>query len=320
MDLERMLEKCRAGQWKIDQLDWTVKPRQMSRDEETTIVQYFTDMAAIERLAGALFAVQRDLVEDPILKKIFATFVADEERHAQVAERLADFYNVSNYRIYRTSPELVRFRPHFLDAIRYVSPEIANVYITSGELMLDIALLRSLNDYVNDDMSNQAMDLINRDESRHIAMDYFMMEYYADLAEQGRLPSTKKTREEWAKAAWAFMNMLYYARPFMIAVFLNPMDLLDPQGKRMTEAFKRMQMLSEKPKLLNRPFAQFLYKLRQTYNHPRLGPLFGEFISRVAGAPGKYMVDLYDAEEARRVRAMTMEQMADEAVSAKYVN
>ena len=55
----------------------------------------------------------------------------------------------------------------------------ANAYITAGELILDVALLRSLDDYVADEMSHRAMYLINRDESRHIAIDYRMVEYYA---------------------------------------------------------------------------------------------------------------------------------------------
>jgi len=51
----------------------------------------------------------------------------------------------------------VHFRPHFLAAIEFLPPEIANGYVTAGELLLDVALLRSLNDYVDDAMSHQAM-------------------------------------------------------------------------------------------------------------------------------------------------------------------
>jgi hypothetical protein len=321
MDLDRMLDKCRQGQWRIDQLDWTVKPRQLSRKDEIAIVQYFTDMAAIERLAGALFTVQRDLVEDENLKKIFATFIADEERHAQAAEKLANHYNVHEYKRYKVSPELATFQPHFLNALRYLSPEIANIYITGGELMLDVALLRSLNDYVNDDMSNQVMDLINRDESRHIAMDYFMMEYYAadEYQERAKL-APKKSPIEVAKATWAFGNVLRYARPFLLAVFLNPMEILDPEGKRMKEAFKRMQLLQTKESIAHRPFPRFLVGLRKAYNTPIVGDIFGEVISRIGGAPGEYMRDLYTEEEAKKAARMSMTELADEAVGAKYVN
>jgi hypothetical protein len=320
MDLERMLDKCVKGQWRVDQLDWTVKARPMKRDEEIAIVQYFHDMAGIEKLAGALFEEQRRLTNDPILKKIFATFVADEERHSQVATRLAAHYNVNHYQLYQLSPELVKFRPHFLRAIGHVSPEIANIYITSGELMLDIALLRSLNDYVNDEMSNQAMELINRDESRHIAMDYYMMEYYASDEYQQNYKKPQKSARELAEATWAFSNMLYYARPFMLTVFLAPMNLTDPQGVRTREAFKRMQLLSFKPNLVKRPFQQFLYRLRQAHNHPVIGKVFGEVISRIGGAPGEYMQNFYTDEEAQRAAHMSLEEMAEEAVGAKYLN
>jgi hypothetical protein len=320
MDLDRMLDKCRKGQWKIDDLDWGARPRPMRRHEEMAIVQYFTDMAAIELLAGALFEVQRNLVDDATLKKIFATFIADEERHSEVAQRLADHYNVHHYRNYTVSPELSSFRPHFLNALQYLSPEIANVYITSGELMLDVALLRSLNDFVDDEMSNAAMDLINLDESRHIAMDYFMMEYYVQPHYLEQQANRRSSPLQQAEAAWAFMNVLYYAKPFMKAVFLNPMKVTDPEGKRIKEAFKRMQLLSAKPHLMERPFSRFLKGLRDAYQTPVFGKVFGGVISRVGGAPGRFMIDLYTEEEFKRASRMSMDELAEEAIGAKHMH
>ena len=69
-----MLEKCVRDQWSIDDLDWSLPPPQLPRAKEEAVVQYFTDMAGIELLAGALFDVQRQKTDDPTLKKIFATF------------------------------------------------------------------------------------------------------------------------------------------------------------------------------------------------------------------------------------------------------
>src|SRR6187551_2616713 len=178
MELTRMLDKCVRDQWSINDLDWSVKPPELPREKEEAVVQAFLDMSGIELLAGALFEVQRAKTTDPTLHKIFSTFVADEKRHSAVALRLSEHYNVNHYREYVESPALTAFRPHFLALVRETSPEIANAYITSGELMLDVALLRSLDDYVNDEMSHRAMHLINRDESRHIAVDFHMTEYY----------------------------------------------------------------------------------------------------------------------------------------------
>src|ERR1700712_1802251 len=104
MDLGRMLDKCVRDQWSIDDLDWSLPPPQLPRAKEEAVVQYFIDMAGIEKLAGALFEVQRQKTADPTLMKIFSTFVADEKRHAAVAERLAHHYDVHRYRAYTESP------------------------------------------------------------------------------------------------------------------------------------------------------------------------------------------------------------------------
>jgi len=51
------------------------------------VVQYFTDMAGIERLAAALFEEQRRRADDSALAALFESFVVDEARHAEVALR-----------------------------------------------------------------------------------------------------------------------------------------------------------------------------------------------------------------------------------------
>ena len=122
-----------------------------------------------------------------MLPHILDSSVVDAPRHADVALRLARHYDVHRYRTYRLDPALERFAPHFINAIRYLSAEVANLYVTTGELILDVALLRSLNDYVDDPMSHQAMELINRDESRHIAIDFHMVEYYSSDGYRRRL-------------------------------------------------------------------------------------------------------------------------------------
>lgn len=321
MDLERFLDKCRQGQWKVDDLDWSVKPKSLARADELAVVQYFTDMAGIERLAKALFEEQRRRTADPTLQKIFATFVVDEERHAQVAERLAAHYDVHHYRRYQPSPSLTRFAPHFVDAIRYLSAEVANAYITSGELLLDVALLRSLDDYVDDGMSKQAMHLINRDESRHIAIDYYMVEYYTSPAYQAWLDrQPRPPLAHYRKAAWAMGNMIFHAGPFLKDVFLAPMQVVDPGGRRLREAFKRIQLLSEKPEVADRPFPKFIRALQFLYRTPGLRQIFGGLIGRMAGVPGEYLDPLNTEDEVRRARAMSYDELASEALAAKYAS
>ena len=316
-----MLHKCRRDQWHIDDLDWELTPPALPRDKEIAVVQYFTDMAGIERLAGALFAEQRRFVTDPLLKEIFTTFIGDEERHAQVAQRLADFYNVHEYRRYEQNRHLVAFRPVFLDTIRLVAPEIANAYITSGELLLDIALLRSLDDYVDDEMSHQAMRLINRDESRHIAIDYYMVGLYCSdeyQSQQAALPDPSAL--ERLRSAKTFTMMLYYAEPFLRDVFFEPMDLTDPEGKRMMQAFKRMQLLSRRPEVAKRPFTRFLRTIQLLFNAPVIGKLFGGTLARVSGLDRRVLVELISDDEAKEAARMSLSDLAAEALAVKTLS
>src|SRR5262249_55346724 len=149
---------------------------------------------------------------------------------------------------------------------RLLSDDVANAYVTGGELILDVALLRSINDYVADPMSAQAMRLINRDESRHIAVDYHMVEYYASDAYTARLEAKRREGAaplgEHAKAWWTFACLLYAAKPFMRDVFLLPMNRVDPSGERLREAFKRYQLLGNKPAVALRPFGRFMRGLQ----------------------------------------------------------
>jgi hypothetical protein len=318
MNLERMLQKCRQDQWRVGDLDWSVPARAMSADDEATIVQLFTDMAGIERLAGALFVEQTRRVKDPVLEAIFETFVIDEVRHSHAAQMLADHYDVHHLRSYRENESLHRFFPHFIDAVRYLSDDVANVYITMGELILDVALLRSINDYVRDDLSSEVMALINRDESRHIAVDYHMMEYYASQAYHDDLRSRpKKPWTHEARALWAFSNVLYHSKAFNQDVFFRPMDVVDPSGRRITEAFKRFQLLRAKPGVDTLPFARFMQSMQDAYNDPLWGPLVGGLASRALGLEPRFMKLMNSDEEMLAAARKSYDQLAEEVLAVK---
>jgi hypothetical protein len=307
---------CREGQWNVGDLDFSQVPRPMCADDERSVVQYFTDMAQIERLAGALFVEQERRVGDPVLKEIYASFVVDEMRHSHVAQMLADHYDVRRLKTYRTSPSLERFFPHFVDAIRHLPDDVANAYITSGELILDIALLRSIDDFVADPLSAQAMELINRDESRHIAIDYYMVGYYAS-AEYKNRAKTKVSLREQAVAARTFAAMTLWGRPFFRDVFFGPMDRIDPTGERLREAFKRMQLLGTRPGLEELPLTKFWSTMMTLYNKPWMGRRGKEVVARVVGAEPRFMEHLATEDELARARSMSLDELAEEALSAK---
>ena len=324
MNLTRMLERCRTQQWHVGDLDWSQEPPALSEADEANVVQFFTDMAGIERLAGALFNAQKNNTDDPELREIFGWFVIDELRHSHAAQMLADHYDVRKLRNYQLNPALVRFTPHFVRLIRLLPPDIANTYITTGELILDIALLRSIDDFVDDGpnadaMSHQAMELINRDESRHIAVDFHMIDHYTTPEYDRRLaaqpPPPLRLR---ARRAWTMANVLWHAAPFFREVFFKTMDVTDPQGRRMLEAFKRIQLVAQKRRVARRPFVAFMLRLQALHNSALLGPLVGGLISRVMGIDPRYITVLYSEAESRQAGRMSLDELADDALKAKY--
>jgi hypothetical protein len=214
---------------------------------------------------------------------------------------------------------LTRFRPHFLALVATTSPEIANAYVTSGELILDVALLRSLDDYVADDMSHRAMHLVNRDESRHIAIDFYMTELYCSdehLAEVARRP--RPGPRELMRGARALVTMMWYAKPFLEQVFLAPMDRTDPSGRRLHEAFKRIQLVTRKPTVARTPFSRFMIFTQALYNHPVAGRLFGRVFLRALGAEARAAKILFTPEELARAQRMSFDELAEDAIAAKY--
>jgi hypothetical protein len=321
VDLKRMLRMCREGQWSVRDLDWSQAPRRMSAEDEASVVQYFTDMSQIERLAGALFVEQERRVADPVLKEIFATFVTDEMRHSHVAQMLADHYDVRRLRTYRPSASLLRFFPHFIEAIRYLADDVANAYITSGELILDIALLRSIDDFVADPLSAQAMELINRDESRHIAIDYHMVGFYASADyRSARKVRSKKSLKEHAHAARVFTAMTIWGRPFFQDVFFAPMDKVDPTGRRLKEAFKRMQILGARPGIDHLPLVKFWSSMLDLYQQPWMGRRAKAVVARLVGAEPRFMEYLATEEEIAQSKTMSLEELAAEALAVKHAH
>jgi hypothetical protein len=204
-------------------------------------------------------------------------------------------------------------------AIRFLSGEFANLYITTGELILDVALLRSLDDYVNDAMSGEAMRLINQDESRHIAIDFHMVGYYSspEWAQIQAAMPRRSLREE--LRAWrAFSMVLFHARPFFRDVFFAPMRRTDPSGKRLREAFKRIQLLASKPAVAARPFSKFILTLQAIHNHPLYGRVLGRLMVRVLGVDAEYLRYLYTDEEYARSASMSFDEMAADAMAIKF--
>jgi hypothetical protein len=114
--------------------------------------------------------------------------------------------------------------------------------------------------------------------------------------------------------------MLWHAQPFLRAVFLEPIDRTDPSGRRIREAFKRMQLIARKPTVARLPFTRFMIAMQDLFNHPLAGPVLGNVLLRVLGGERRAAARLFTEDVLRRAQAMSFEELAEDAVAVKYAS
>ena len=165
------------------------------------------------------------------------------------------------------------------------------------------------------------MHLINRDESRHIAVDFHMVEYYAsDDYQQWLATQPKTTSYDVARGVFEMSSVFYYAGPFFKSVLFEPLERVDPSGRRMREAFKRVQLLAGRPGVRERPFWKTYFLGREVFNDALLGPLLGKHVQRIAGLPDALMTHLYDPGELREAGLRSAEEMANDCLDVKQAS
>jgi hypothetical protein len=244
VNLEKMLERCRREQWSVDDFDWTRPPIALSPEREREICAYYVNMSYIERLAGALFLALAKRVDDPTLAAIFETFHTDELRHSHAAARLADYFDVHHHQVYTPNLAMLRFIPAFVNLIDSVGLAYANNLILGGELILDVALLRGLNAYVDDPVSRAVVEKINLDESRHLAVDMHMTEYFAADGRGGGA-------NPWLDRNW--WGVLTWAPGFFSEVFFRPMQRFDPSSAQMRDVMRRIRRFYDRASVAANP-------------------------------------------------------------------
>jgi hypothetical protein len=180
LDLDRMLETTREGQWSVDEFDWS-QPLQgadgLSRKQrrEAGLALLFT--AGLERQAARIFRLNAQFVEDERAKQIYELFYDDEMRHAEAEIRLARRYDTE----WEHLPFPVRWmfktlEKNFDEADLRGVHELSSATIVLFELALDSLLIPALKEKSSDELQAAVFRRIDIDESRHLAMDYWLLD------------------------------------------------------------------------------------------------------------------------------------------------
>ncbi len=277
LDTEKMLENCKRGQWSVDDFDWSKKTElKLSKEDEMRFCQYYMDMSYIERIAGDLFLSLSKRLEDPTLVAIYETFVVDELRHSHAAAKLMDYFDVNHYKVYTPNKSMLKFIPAFSDLVKTVNPAFANSMMMAGELVLDIALLRGINEAIDDPMSKAVVEKINQDESRHLAMDFYMTEYCS----KHKLKTLEKAKLNLKHPA---IRLMLASPGFANEVFLRPMKRVDPSNKQMEMVAKRIRRVYAKPEVQDNPAVQQNNAVFEFFEGPigsKVGPVAEKLLSR----------------------------------------
>ena len=148
---------------------------------------------------------------------------------------------------------MLRFIPYFSRAIKTLNPALANSFIMGGELILDIALLRGINQSVDDPQSRAVVGKINQDESRHLAMDFFMAEYCSDNNMSMKTLSGKKSKPATLLNNADLRGMTFFGPAFFNEVFFKPMERIDPSQEQMKGVIKRLRRFNLREEVKDNP-------------------------------------------------------------------
>ncbi|MBK7155337.1 MAG: ferritin-like domain-containing protein [Sandaracinaceae bacterium] len=178
LDLTQMLAKIEAGYWHLDDVDWDQPGQELIREDQyAQLRDFMCDLVWIEHVGAKGFAALARLAPDPQLVAIYHHFEREEEQHARAELALMRRWGMvapGEIPVANTNVRLVmQWLDQHADQLDFAT---LTCVIAMLEVALDGALVKLLLDEVADPVCHQVFALINRDEARHLAIDFHVME------------------------------------------------------------------------------------------------------------------------------------------------
>jgi hypothetical protein len=176
---DEMLEKIKDRQWALADIDWDAPGAELITDEQRPMLKTFmADVVWVEQMGACGFKALELKVDDPALKEIYRYFQAEEQRHANAELALMHRWGMLDEGGQIPEPNInIRIVMNWLDRnVEKMSLSMLGTLIPMLEVALDGALLKFLLDEVADPVCHQTFQKINADESRHLAVDFHMLE------------------------------------------------------------------------------------------------------------------------------------------------
>ncbi|MGE0323776.1 MAG: ferritin-like domain-containing protein [Polyangiaceae bacterium] len=178
LDLSRMLEKIERGQWALEDINWRAPGADAIRPEQRAkLAAFMTDLVWIEHVGARGFAALGAKAREPELQQIYRYFELEEERHARAEAKLMRRWGMLSPGQIPVANTNIRLVINWLDRYPHkIDFATLTCVIAMLEVALDGALVKFLLEEVDDPLCESVFARINQDESRHLAVDFHVME------------------------------------------------------------------------------------------------------------------------------------------------
>src|SRR5580698_8038792 len=178
IDMEAMLAKIKDRQWALADIDWDAPGAEMISDEQRPQLKSFmADLCWIENIGARGFAALAKKAPTPTIGEIYRYFHAEEQRHANAELALMKRWGMLSDGEAPEPNVNIRLAIDWLDRWADDMPlSLLGTVIPMLEVALDGALLKFLLDEVHDPVCHQVFEKINADESRHLAVDFQVLD------------------------------------------------------------------------------------------------------------------------------------------------
>ena len=178
MDFEQMLGKIKDKQWALADIDWDAPGAELITDEQRPKLKAFmADLCWIENVGARGFAALATKAPTPTIAEIYRYFHAEEQRHANAELALMRRWGMLDDEEIPEPSVNIRMAIEWLDTYGDDMPlSVLGTVIPMLEVALDGALLKFLLEEVHDPVCHQVFEKINNDESRHIAVDFEVLD------------------------------------------------------------------------------------------------------------------------------------------------
>lgn len=178
LDMEQMLAKIKDRQWALADIDWDAPGAEMITDEQRPkLKEFMSDLCWIENVGARGFAAMVDKAPNETIAEIYRYFHAEEQRHANAELALMRRWGMLEEDELPEPNSNIRMAIEWLDTYGDEMPlTVLGSVIPMLEVALDGALLKFLLEEVHDPVCHQVFEKINNDESRHIAVDFAVLD------------------------------------------------------------------------------------------------------------------------------------------------